>query len=126
MIGLSADITTVEGYRRGVGSGKTTEVVRLALDFGDQTGGIEYALYQNQPNPVVDQTIIGFTLPMEMEATLTVFDATGKVLRVIDRSFAGGYNKVALSSGDLPAAGVVYYNLKAGEFSATKKMIRIK
>ncbi len=126
MIGLSDEITPVEGYRNGSGSDGAIEVVELALDFGSQPGSAEYALFQNQPNPFVDQTIIGFTLPGDMEATITVFDAAGKVLRVIEGDYARGYNKVAISSGDLPAGGVAYYNLKAGAFSATRKMILIK
>ena len=103
--------------------GGILEIVDLALDFELGLSEVEWALYQNEPNPFIDQTMIGFTLPREMSATLTLYDATGKVVKVIERDYAAGYNQVRLSRKDLLSGGVYYYHLKAGEFTGSKKMI---
>jgi hypothetical protein len=42
--------------------------------------GVGFELYQNQPNPFVNKTLIGFHLPEATEATLTIFDETGRML----------------------------------------------
>jgi hypothetical protein len=53
-------------------------------------------------------------------------DVTGKVIKVVEDSFVKGYNQISLTRSDLPATGVMYYRLDAGEFTATKKMIMIR
>jgi hypothetical protein len=54
---------------------------------------------------------------------LTINDVTGRVLKVVRGDFAKGGNQVSIDSKELPAAGVLYYTLTAGEYTATKKMI---
>ena len=80
-------------------------------------------LYQNRPNPFLDQTTIGFWLPKAGAATLTIRDITGKILRVIRDAYSAGYNEVLLYSDELPSTGVLYYTLETNNFTATKKMI---
>ncbi len=43
---------------------------------------LEFALYQNEPNPWNTQTTIGFDLPADGKVTLSVFEATGKVVKI--------------------------------------------
>jgi hypothetical protein len=103
--------------------------INLALVFntnGSTLAGSTYELYQNVPNPFANETLIGFSLPEAMSATLTVFDVSGKVVKQINGDYAKGLNTVVVSKGDLPAAGVLYYQLEAGTFKATKKMIIIE
>jgi hypothetical protein len=82
-------------------------------------------LNQNTPNPFKGQTVIGFNLPAAADASLTISDMTGKVIKLVRGSYAKGFNKVELLSNDLPA-GVLTYTLQSGEFTATKKMVVIK
>jgi DUF4097 and DUF4098 domain-containing protein YvlB len=126
MITVSSDITETEGYvlvpPTSVADSEI-EIVDLDLDFGVQNIVEEYALYQNAPNPFTDQTSIAFDLPRAMTASLTITDATGRVIKVIEGEFAAGYNTVNVK---LLSGGVYYYNLKAEDFTATKKMIVTK
>ncbi|WP_236973127.1 T9SS type A sorting domain-containing protein, partial [Membranihabitans marinus] len=85
-----------------------------------------FALYQNTPNPYAGQTAIGFTLPEASEATLTMYDVTGKVLKVVEGSYGKGYNKVWVNSEDFGMSGVLYYQLDTEKYTATKKMVVIK
>jgi len=82
-----------------------------------------FSLYQNTPNPFNGQTVIGFVLPEATEATLTIYDVTGKVVRVIEGSYVQGYNEESVNRDDVGSAGVYYYQLETDNHTATKKMI---
>ena len=61
-----------------------------------------------------------------MKAKVSIYDVTGKVLKVVERTFNKGYNAVTLNKGELPATGVMYYQLDAADFSDIKKMILLE
>jgi hypothetical protein len=123
MLSISNDakLTEAEAYNG------SEEILDVALSFNKAgvVAGQEYALFQNEPNPFEGSTVIAFTLPTAMDATLTVFDVTGKVVRTIEGSYAQGYNEIKVNRKDLAAAGVLYYRLDASDFTATKKMVVI-
>ena len=126
MITVTSEITETEGYllaQSASPSDSEIEIIDLDLDFGIQNIMEEFALYQNAPNPFTGQTIIGFDLPRAMTASLTITDATGRIVQVVEGDFAAGYNTVGLK---LFSEGVYYYNLTAEDFTATKKMIVTK
>ena len=53
----------------------------VALRFDGKTiAGVGFELYQNQPNPFVNKTMVGFHLPEATEATLTVYDEAGRMV----------------------------------------------
>jgi hypothetical protein len=122
MLGVSGSITRAEAYsatgRKGVAfrfGGKIPTVV-----------GIGFELYQNQPNPFVNKTSIGFFLPEATEATLSVMDETGRVVYQQKGQFAKGENIIALERALLNTTGVLYYKLETATDSATRKMIQAK
>jgi hypothetical protein len=119
MLDINSSITEAEAYN------KAEDIMDLGLTFRGAEAK-DFALYQNEPNPFSTVTVIGFDLPEAGEATLTVFDVTGKVLKVVEQNFAKGYNRVEMTSKELPATGVMYYRLDAGEYTATKKMVIVK
>ena len=82
-------------------------------------------MFQNEPNPFKGETVVRFTLPEAMTATLTVFDVTGKVVHLVEGDYSAGYNEVKLRQKDLSNTGVLYYRLDADDFTATKKMVVI-
>ena len=81
------------------------------------------ALYQNQPNPFIGETQIGFNLPEAMSATLEFYDVTGRKLFQSSQNFEKGYHEVPVSRADLNASGVIYYQLQTKQGTLTKKMI---
>ncbi|HNG89446.1 MAG TPA: hypothetical protein PK858_04555, partial [Saprospiraceae bacterium] len=121
MLGVSSRITRAEAYAF---SGDRNTV---ALRFnGNMISGIGFELYQNQPNPFVNKTFIGFHLPEAATATLTVRDETGRTLFTQKGDFAKGYNSIAVERELLPSVGVLYYTLETATDSATKKMVQTK
>ncbi|HLF64062.1 MAG TPA: T9SS type A sorting domain-containing protein, partial [Saprospiraceae bacterium] len=122
MLGINNNtkLTEAEAYNG------TEEILDVTLSFRNGVAaGKEYALFQNEPNPFEGSTVIGFTLPEAMDATVTVYDVTGKVVRVIEGSYAQGYNEIKVNRKDLAVTGVMYYRLDASDFTATKKMVVI-
>jgi hypothetical protein len=124
MIEIVSDITEAEGYLQvSAASAAEIEIVNIDLDFVIPSEREEYALYQNEPNPFIDRTLIGFELPKGMSATITIYDVTGKVVKEFKDDYAAGYNTVRLSRNDLLTGSVYFYHLTAGEFTASKKLV---
>ena len=120
VLNLNSRYTAAEAYRNN-------DQLSVALNFaGAQAEVAGFELKQNTPNPFAGETVIGFSLPVAGEATLTIQDVTGRTLRVVRGQFAQGYNQVTLKASDLNATGVLTYTLEAAEFTATKKMIIVE
>ncbi|MBL7815751.1 MAG: T9SS type A sorting domain-containing protein [Saprospiraceae bacterium] len=90
--------------------------------FTQAVGG-EFALYQNQPNPAANETSIGFNLPKDGQARLTISTIDGRVVKVINGEYKAGYNSISVNKSDLNTSGIFYYRLETVEHSATKKMV---
>ena len=116
---LNDNIARSEAYQ-----GDEMEVSSISLEFRNTS--TSYALYQNEPNPFTNETVIGFDLPETSQYTLKIFDVTGKEL--ISRNAEGtkGYNTVKVSSKEIKLTGVLYYRLESGDYTATRKMIIVK
>lgn len=86
----------------------------------------EFALIQNYPNPFNPSTQIAFSLPEAADVSLVVFDALGRqVATLVSSSLAAGSHTMTFDASNL-AAGLYFYQLKAGDFSAVRKMMLIK
>lgn len=85
------------------------------------------ALAQNEPNPASATTSIRFTLSNPAQARLEIFDASGRLVRVLlDQALTSGVHQIAWDgrddSGRDVGAGVYFYRLKAGAFEQSKRM----
>ncbi len=115
---VGSNLTTAEAY------GADGEVMNVQLKFNTgKISGEEFMLYQNEPNPALDYTKIGFNLPQSDKGTLTVYDVSGRVLTVRSGDFNKGYNEVRLTKAELGVSGVLFYRLDTPDHSAIKKMI---
>ncbi|NNF21554.1 MAG: T9SS type A sorting domain-containing protein, partial [Saprospiraceae bacterium] len=119
MIGINSGITKAEAY-----VGESLEVVDLNMRNAD--GEAMFALYQNQPNPFTEYTVIGYDLPENGEVTISFYDVTGRVLSVIEKDSEKGYNEVRVNRSDLGANGMIYYKLESKEHTATQHMMLIE
>ncbi len=124
IININSTGLTAEAY-----VGSNLEILGSDVVFRTNEGVVtdaDFVLYQNEPNPFNGLTTIGFELPTSGDATITVYDVTGKVLYTRVDGFAKGYNVVTLDRNDIQASGVLYYKLENGDNVATKKMIIIE
>ncbi|MEI7831212.1 MAG: multicopper oxidase domain-containing protein [Prolixibacteraceae bacterium] len=82
-----------------------------------------FALEQNIPNPVFNQTEIKFSIPENMHVQLKLYNSIGaEVAILIDSDAMAGNHSVTLYPDNL-TNGIYYYQIKAGTFTATKKLI---
>jgi hypothetical protein len=116
---VSSRYTPAEAY------GADGSLLDVQLNIGGQEVGDDFALYQNVPNPFGGQTRIGFRLPNDGPATLTILDVSGKVVQVIKGEYTKGYHEVQLDDLQVQA-GVLYYRLDTEEHSATRRMLLIQ
>ncbi|MBK7377938.1 MAG: right-handed parallel beta-helix repeat-containing protein [Ignavibacteriales bacterium] len=86
----------------------------------------EFALEQNYPNPFNPSTIISWQSPVSSWQTLKVYDVLGNEVATLINEYkpAGMYN-VQFTMNNF-ASGVYFYQLKAGEYISTKKMLLLK
>jgi hypothetical protein len=84
-----------------------------------------FELKQNRPNPVSNQTIIDFQIPVSMHAELVVTDGSGKEVYRKRSFFSRGWNQFSLDKNNLGSSGLYLYQVSAGPFSESKKMILI-
>ncbi|MFN7117895.1 MAG: T9SS type A sorting domain-containing protein, partial [Saprospiraceae bacterium] len=120
LFGISSRYTVAEAYATD------NSLLNVGIRFSNgAVVGTGFELFQNQPNPFKGRTVIRFQLPEAADATLTVSDITGKVIKLVRGSYAKGLNQIELNSQELPA-GVLSYTLSTNEFTATRKMIVTK
>jgi hypothetical protein len=86
-----------------------------------------YALYQNYPNPFNPVTKINYELPEKNVVSLKIFNVLGEIIAepVKNETKSAGKYSVEFDASNLPS-GVYYYELRAGNYSETKKMVLVK
>jgi hypothetical protein len=110
------------------------DTVNLSSTIANNLSSIEsvsnkinnYDLSQNFPNPFNPVTKIQFSLPHNSYVTLEVFNTLGERVGVLasEELSAGTYN-YSWDASNL-TSGVYFYQLKAGSFVETKKMMLTK
>ncbi len=91
----------------------------------------EYQLSHNYPNPFNPETTIKYQLPKPGFVTLKIYNMLGQAVRtlVAEEKKAGYYQIIwdgRDSQGQVVANGIYLYQLKAGNFEKTRKMIMLK
>ena len=92
---------------------------------------LQYALHQNYPNPFNPITTLRYDLPENSYVNVTVYDMLGrKVKTLVNTTQDAGFKSVIWNAtndyGKPVSAGVYFYQIQAGEFVQTKKMVLLK
>jgi len=83
-------------------------------------------LHQNYPNPFNPTTTIQYELPQRSDVQITIYDLLGKaVLTLVSETQAAGYSSVQWDATNIPS-GMYFYQIRAGDFVQTKKMVLLK
>ncbi|TKJ40833.1 hypothetical protein CEE37_07680 [candidate division LCP-89 bacterium B3_LCP] len=84
------------------------------------------AIVKNHPNPFNPTTTINFALPEAGQVNLIVYDLSGRhVAELVNGWRDAGMHEVTFDGSGL-ASGMYIYRLKAGEFTASGKMMLLK
>ena len=86
----------------------------------------EFNLSQNYPNPFNPETTIEFDIPKSTITKLIIYDALGReIVKLVNGELNAGSYRTKWNAGN-HGSGIYYYQLKAGDFVTTKKMLLIK
>jgi len=93
-------------------------------------------LLPNYPNPFNPETWIPYHLSDATDVQITIYDTKGVLVRQLDLGHqpAGYYADRAKAAywdgcnanGELVASGIYFYQLRAGDYSATRRMVILK
>ena len=123
MISITSDVTRAEAYDN------LDQVKEVKLGVRTDKGIVEtgvFELYQNEPNPFSKESVISYRLPEASAVKLTVYDVTGKVVRVYELKGQKGLNSYKITKSELSVSGVLYYQLDAADHTAKKRMVVIE
>lgn len=85
-----------------------------------------FFLGQNYPNPFNPSTVINYNIPQDSYVKIKLYDNTGReVLTLLNEFISAGYYTINFNVSDL-ASGIYFYNINAGEYTATKKMMLVR
>ena len=93
-------------------------------------------LLQNYPNPFNPETWIPYQLRKSAEVVIRIYDSTGRLVRTLDlgqhaagfylgrthAAYWDGHNDI----GEKVSSGIYFYQIKAGDFNATRRMVIVK
>ena len=100
-------------------------VMDIQLTFTNSRYQESFELFQNQPNPFYDKTMIGFYLPGDSEVQLILRDEKGRILKTFKEDRKAGYNTIQLDKEAL-TNGFIYYQLSTKYGAQAKKMLKLK
>ena len=122
MLTISSRITKAVAYN------EAGEPLDIALRFnGTNVSERSFELYQNNPNPFVNSTAIGFYLPEASIATLTVFDQTVRLVLEQEGSFERGDNRFLIANtNENQSPGLYTYKVTSKFGSLVKSMLIVK
>ena len=94
------------------------------------------ALLTNYPNPFNPETWIPYQLASAVDVKLTIYDTKGELVRRLDLGYqpVGYYIDRAKAaywdgrneSGESVASGIYFYQLRAGDYTALRRMVIVK
>jgi ligand-binding sensor domain-containing protein len=113
------------GYNNGYIAVYNPDAVS-SIDDKENTVPENFILFQNYPNPFNPSTKIVYQIPELSFVTIKIYDVLGNEIAVLvnEEKPVGSY-EVEYNASSLPS-GVYFYQLNAGSFIETKKMILIK
>jgi hypothetical protein len=106
----------------------TLRVPQVVLVDDEIPVPLSFKLEQNYPNPFNPSTKISWQLPKAANVTIKIFNALGEeVATLVDNEYqnVGTHSSLFIINSSL-TSGVYFYQLKAGEYVNTKKMILLK
>lgn len=103
-----------------------SETTAVDVELEDTPIPIKYSLSQNYPNPFNPSTRIAYQISKISFVTLKVYDVLGnEIVTLVNEEKQTGKYKVEFDASSIPS-GIYFYQLKAGSFVETKKMVLLK
>jgi hypothetical protein len=108
----------------------------LVREFSIPERPVQFRIFQNFPNPFNPETWIPFQLPESADVTVKIYNVFGQTVRTIYAGQKGVGSYLSKDeaihwdgrnqNGELVPSGVYFYQFRAGNFIAMKKMLLVK
>ncbi|MCH8033327.1 MAG: T9SS type A sorting domain-containing protein [Bacteroidetes bacterium] len=86
----------------------------------------DFYLSQNYPNPFNPTTNISYSISQRSFVTLKIYDVLGnEITTLINKEMQSGSYEVEFDASNLPS-GIYFYQIRAGAFVDTKKLVLMK
>ena len=96
-----------------------------SVGVGDELPN-NFTLLQNYPNPFNPTTNINYQLPVKSFVALKVYDVLGnEIVTLVNEEKPIGNHEITWNAEQLPS-GIYFYQIQAGSFVETKKMVLVK
>jgi hypothetical protein len=97
----------------------------------DDISKARFVLYQNYPNPFNPGTTITFYLPSKAHVKMSIYDASGKLVKtIVDDTLLYGLKSYDWDGTDTRghpvASGAYFYRVETGHWLTAKKMILVR
>ena len=91
----------------------------------------KFTIHQNYPNPFNPVTTLRYDLPEQTHVNITIYDMLGRKVRtILNQQQDPGYKSLIWDAtndyGKPVSAGIYLYQIQAGEYMQTKKMVLLK
>ena len=91
----------------------------------------KHSLHQNYPNPLNPETIIPYDLPENIFVNITIYDLLGRQVKIlVNQVQNAGFNSIQWNAtndyGEPVSAGIYLYQIQAGTFYQTRKMVLLR
>jgi len=122
--GASCEFALDDIYWEG---GGTVDVANENKDLISQ----KFILYDNYPNPFNPVTTLLYDLPENGHVNITIYDMMGREVKtLVNKTQDAGYRSIIWDAtndyGRPVSAGIYLYQIQAGEYISTKKMVLLK
>lgn len=97
-----------------------------SLSPADKVLPLQFELSQNYPNPFNPVTHIKYSLPKDVKVVIKIYDILGREIKTLVNEFQNAGYYLASFDGSNYASGVYFYEIRAGEFVRSKKMVLVK
>ena len=85
-----------------------------------------YILNQNYPNPFNPSTTIQYSIPEGGNVSLKIFNTLGEEVAELVNEYQQANTYMVNFNGENLSSGIYFYQIRAGEYTETKKMVIIK
>ena len=90
-----------------------------------------YVLYENNPNPFNPVTTLRYDLPENGYVNIIIYDMLGRQVKTLfNQTQSAGIHSIQWNAtndyGKPVSAGIYLYQIQAGEYISTKKMVLLK
>ena len=98
----------------------------MGVDVGAVELPTRYKLVQNYPNPFNPLTNIQYELPQRSDVQVIIYNLAGREVTIIVSEVQGaGYKSIQWDAIGVPS-GMYFYQIRAGEYVQTRKMVLLK